>query len=326
MDKNKELLNGLFGEQVESLSEENTKIISDKLDKLIETRVDAKVKFQTEVAEADAKEKYDALLTEAKSEFEGKVTSLEQDAVTLAESYKQKLQGQVKSLSEELTEAKEKEVSEFKKDLVEKLDKYLQLELGKKIPDTYVESMAQVSVLEPIVEGIKNTFKDNYMKLDSENFGLLRDAKEEIVAAREEQSRLVQESMDLNAELKSLKRSVKISEVCEGLTDAQSERAKTLLESYDLDEIDERFGMIQNIIIEGVEEKAEEKEEETIGEESEALADTAVKSGDEEEKEGEEKEEVVEESKKSPEQLQKLNESKEMEDYVSRYREMAGLT
>jgi len=153
--------------------------------------------------------------------------------------------------------------------MVEKLDKYLDLEMQRTIPDTYVEAVAKVSVLEPIVEDVKKTLNNNFIKFDEENFGLLKDAREEIVKLREEVAEVTKTNMNLNSDLGDYKRSVKLSEVCEGLTDAQRERATKLLESYDVEELEERFSMIQDIIIEGFEKKDDEKEEEEVVEEKE---------------------------------------------------------
>jgi hypothetical protein len=253
MSKNLELLKGLFGEQVTELTEDQTVAISSKLDKLVETRVETKVKFQTEVLEAEAKEKYDTLLNEATSKFEEKISSIETKTVELAESYKSKMVGKVEKVAKDLQEKKEADIAAFKKQIVEKLDKYLELEMEKKIPQTYVEAVAKVSVLEPIVEGVKKSLVENHISFDEKNFGLLKDAREEIVKLREEHANSIKESMELNSELKDLQRSLKISEVCEGLTDTQRERTTKLLESYDVDEIGERFAAIRDIIIEGAE-------------------------------------------------------------------------
>jgi hypothetical protein len=266
MSKNIDLLKGLFGDQVSELSEDQVSAISQKLDKLIETRVTTKVKFQTEVIEAEAKEKYDALLKEATQKYDKNLKTVETKTCELAESFKKKLEGKAKSFVTECTKKQEGELKIFKESLVEKLDKYLDLELEKKIPDTYVEAVAQVSVLQPIVEGFKKVMEENYIKFDEENFGLLKDARSEIISVREELAKTVKESMEMNSQLKEAKRSSKISKVCEGLTDSQRERAVKLLEAYEVDEIAERFNAIRDIIIEN-DSKAEEGSEEEGSEE-----------------------------------------------------------
>jgi hypothetical protein len=296
MGSKNDILKGLFGDQVTELTEEQTNVISSKLDKLIESRVDAKVKFQTEVVEAEAKEKYDVLLSEATTKYKDNVKQLEEALVEKAATFKESLHKAHNEVKTKLSENKDSEIKEFKESIVEKLDKYLKLELDKKIPDTYVEAVAKMQIFEPIVEGMKKTFEDNYLKIDEENFGLLKDAREEIIKARESEASLVKENMEINDELQKYKRSMKISTVCEGLTDTQRERASTLLESYDVDEIEERFTTIRDIIIESDEKEDEEevevKVEEGQGDEEEVVA-KADKGSETEEDKPESEEDVM---------------------------------
>jgi hypothetical protein len=269
MSKNIELLKGIFGDQVSQLTEDQTTTLSEKLDKLIDTRVDTKVKFATEVAEAEAKDKYDALLTETKAEYEDSVKTLSESLTEKAEAFKTKLQEKTDAVVSAITEEKDAELAEFKEEIIDKLDKYLDLEVKKNVPDTYVEAMAQVSVLQPIVEGFKKVMEENYIKFDEENFGLLKDAREEIIKVREELAESTKTSMELNQELSAHKKSVEISKVCEGLTDSQREKAVKLLEDYDADEIVERFSAIRDIIIEADESDSDE-DVEIIGEGTDA--------------------------------------------------------
>lgn len=330
--KNLELLNGIFGDNLAELTEDHKTAINEKLEKLIETRVDSKVKFQVEVAEAEAKEKYDTLLNETVTKYDEQVKIIESKTVDMAKTHKSKLEKQVKELSEQVTAQKNKEVESFKKTIVEKLDKYLEMELDKKVPETYVESVAQVSVLQPIVEGFKKVMEDNYVKFDEDNFGLLKDAREEIIKLREDHAKVVNESMDLTDELKTLKRSAKISEVCEGLTDTQRERATTLLETYDSNEISERFDAIRDFIIEGYsseEETSAAKEEETGVEESSnespAPADTVSKGV--EESEAEDEDDVVSTGVEEGEEEapSELSEQRLIESWAKEYKRQVGL-
>jgi hypothetical protein len=268
MKKNIELLKGFFGDQITELSEDNLKEISEKFEKLVESRVDAKVKFQTEVLEAEAKEKYDVLLTEATKKFEEDLKKVEETVVEKSTSFKTKLEENMKKTVEGIKETKDTEYKTFKESMVDKLDKYLELELDKQIPEIYVEALAKVEVLEPFMEGIKKVAKDTLIPFDEENIGLLKDARKEIVKLREEVAEATTKNMDINSELKDYKRSVKISEVCEGLTESQREKTLKLLESYDVDEINDRWNAIRDIIIEEKVAEKEEKEEEEKEEEA----------------------------------------------------------
>ena len=304
---NIDLLKGLFGEQVVELTEDQHASVSAKLEKLIETRVDAKVKFQTEVIEAEAKEKYDTLLKESTAKFSKDIKAVETVVLEKATSFKKSIENKMKTLVAEVKTKKEKDLESFKESIVEKLDKYLDLELDKKVPDVYVEAVAKVQILEPIVEGFKKTMQENYIKFDEENFSLIKDARSEIIKTREELAESTKANMDLNSELKKFKRSVKISEVCEGLTDSQRERASKLLESYDVDEIGERFSTIRDLIIENVDNKsdASKEEEKEIGEETEAPTGDVVVSPDEKVEEETDENIVVPEKAKTPADMEK---------------------
>jgi hypothetical protein len=91
--------------------------------------------------------------------------------------------------------------------------------------------------------------------------------------------------MDINNELMELKRSVKVSQVCEGLTDTQRERATSLLESYSIDEIPDRFNAIRDLIIEGKGKPSSKKivseaVKEEVSDESEETSDSGAPTGE----------------------------------------------
>jgi hypothetical protein len=193
-----------------------------------------------------------------------------------------------------------------------------------------------VSVLSPIVNGFKKIMEENYLKFDEENFGLLKDAKAEIMKLREEHAAAVNESMETNSELKNLKRFLKISEVCEGLTDSQRERASKLLESYDVNEIPDRYNAIRDLIIEGFGDvkgkKVADAKEEKIGKASCAKSGK-VEAVKEEEKEVCKDDEDCEDPKKVKDpkkafesKKQVTTESTQINEWAQIFRKQAGLS
>ena len=326
MNKNFELLKGIFGAQVTDLTEDQKKVVSDKLDTILETRVDTKVKLKTEVVEAEAKEKYDSLLKEATTRHEGAVTKVQKVVTENAEKFKARLEKKLKETVQSIEAKKQEEIKLYKEEMVKKIDKYLDYELDKRIPDNFVEAKAQVQILDPIVEGIKKVMEENYIKFDDQNFSLLKDARSDVVKTREELAKTVKENMDINSKLKDLQRRVKISEVCEGLTDTQSERAKKLLESYDVDEMEDRLNSIRDIIIEGTEGK---KEEEKFGKEASTETDKGACDKEAENEEADEVEDEEEEEKKKEEEKKDLAENLDpdkafMDNWLSEFRRQVG--
>jgi len=295
MSKNFEILKGLFGDQITELSEDQRDTLSGKLDTLLETRVDAKVKFKTEVIEEEAREKYESLLKEATDKFETGLKSVEEKAYSKAKSYKTKLKEDVETTLKDIQEKKDEEIAQFKTTMTEKLDKYLNYELDKRIPEVYVEEAAKCQIFEPVVTKFKKVMEESGININEENFGIVKNAREEIVKLREELASSVKENMEVVNENKDMKRSMEISAVCDGLTSAQREKTEKLLEGCEAGEVKTKFAAIRDFIIEGVDEDKEKKEDkkEEKPEEVEESGAPADVGGDLEENEDPEKEEDV---------------------------------
>jgi type III secretion system FlhB-like substrate exporter len=169
-----------------------------------------------------------------------------------AELYQTAIIEKAEEFVTQFVEAKEQEIQAFQEGLIEKLDQYLDLELDKSIPKDFTEAVAKVSIYEPIVYDMMESVKKNYVKCDTESFGLLKEAHSEITSLREKLSAQTKNLMELNSKHKEVERSMKISKVCEGLSTAQMERAQKLLEGVDVDQIDTKFEIIRDIVLEDV--------------------------------------------------------------------------
>jgi hypothetical protein len=245
-------LSKIFGDQVSELSEEQVTQICGRIEDIVESRVKAKIDLQTEIAEAEAKEKYDSLLKESTEDYTSTISDMEEALLEKASSYQETIVEKAESFVVEFVEQKEKEIEEFQEGLVDKLDKYLELELEKNIPQEFHEAAAKVAVMEPIVQDVMESFKKNYIKCDTESFGLLKEAHSEITDLRAQLSEATKEQMEINHKFKEAERSMKISKVCEGLSTAQMEKAQKLLEGVDVDQIDAKYEMIRDIVLEDV--------------------------------------------------------------------------
>ena len=159
------------------------------------------------------------------------------------------MEEKTESVISAITEEKEQEVQDFKDYIIENLDVYLDKEVKTLLPESYIEDRAKAETLAPIVAGFKKVMEENYIKFDEENFGLLKEAKEELIKSRKEIERLTESSLSTHKEITDMKRQVKISKVCEGLDVVQCERAVRLLENCDVDMIEEKFSYIRDEII-----------------------------------------------------------------------------
>lgn len=242
-------LKEILGESATALTEEQASFISDKLSKLIETKVDAELAVQTEILESEIKEKYNTLLEEKEAEYSSNLEALDETLTEKAKLFKEAVEEKTEGVLLALAEKYEADITSYKAFITEKVDSYLELKMQEIVPDAHIEAVAKVAVLEPIVAGFKKVMAENYIKFDEESFGLLKDARAEIISLRNQLSESVNECMTLNKSLHQTERSMKISEVCEGLTDSQRERAAKLLEGYATKEIEERFQYIREAVI-----------------------------------------------------------------------------
>jgi hypothetical protein len=292
-------LKDILGESVSALNEDQASFISEKITKLVETKVDSELAVQTEILESEIKEKYNVLLEEKEKEYTGNLEALEETLTEKAKMFKEAIEEKTEKTLRVLAEKYEADITEYKGFITEKVDSYLELKMKELVPDTHIEAVAKVAVLEPIVEGFKKVMAENYIKFDEESFGLLKDARSEIISLRNQLSESVNECMDMNKKLHLTERSVTISEVCEGLTESQRERAAKLLEGYATGELKERFQYIREAVIQ--DEGGDEGEAEGEGFEDESKADVtpqAKKVADKDEvssePEAEEKDDVME--------------------------------
>ena len=249
-------LTRIFGEQVKELSADQINKICEEIETIVEARTQGELQIKIEIAEAEAKDKYDSTLKESVSVYESEKKEMEKALLERAVAYQNKLVEKMEAFVESYTKNVEGELETFKESLVDKLDKYLELELTESIPQQFVESTAKVAIYEPIVEGFMNLVSQHYVKADTESYGLFKEAHTEIADLRKENSRVNNKLMEVNKQLvesvkmkENYERSNEISKVCEGLTTAQLKRASRLLENVDSSKIVSHFEKIKDIVL-----------------------------------------------------------------------------
>jgi hypothetical protein len=233
----------------EGITQEDAQLITEKIEGIVEARVDAKLEIEKELIESEVKEKYDTILSEKTEEFNSKVLSMEESFLEQSTKFKEELTEEAKETVDTFKQEKEQEMETFVEGIINKLDEYLELEVSKHISTDLIESSAKIAVLEPIVNGFKSVMEENYIKFDEDQFGLLKESRSEILNLREQLAESVESQMKMNKSFKSLEKDVKISKVCEGLTESQRERAIKLLEDCEVSEVETRFSMIRDMII-----------------------------------------------------------------------------
>ena len=197
------------------------------------------------INKAKIKEDMDALLSgenlseefvaKASTIFEAAVIARAEEVVAIAEA--------------ELMEQFESAVEEIKEDLAAKVDDYLNYMVEEWIKDNEIaiESGLRSEITEEFIDGLRNLFVEHYIDVPSEKVDIVEGlaAKvEELESALNEQ---IQRGVELNKELNEQKKIEAIYTACEGLTQTQVEKLKSLAENVEFTTEDEFVGKIDTL-------------------------------------------------------------------------------
>lgn len=182
---------------------------------------------------------------EAKVEAETKRVEL------LAEEYveKQIAEGMEAKTAELIAEYDAK-LDELESEIVENLDKFLDMEISEKISDDMLKKIAINETYEPIIEGIKNLFENQFIDLDVEGAKVLMAKDEKISELEESAATHIAEKLELNETIDALKKDLLISEKVQDLTESEKARVLKFTESRSLAELTEGIDEIVSVVTE----------------------------------------------------------------------------
>jgi hypothetical protein len=197
-----------------------------------------------------------------KKKMKEDIDSLFADDSTISEDFKERVTtifearvlDRVQQFEEEI-ETKyaslfEESVEEIKNDLTEKVDDYLNYVIEQWMEENAIaiESGLRAELTEEFIAGLRNLFAEHYIDVPSEKVDLV----DELATKVEELESKLDEEIERNIDYKkALIESVKTEltrTVCEGLTDTQAEKIKSLAESVEFsteDEYIEKLGTIR---------------------------------------------------------------------------------
>lgn len=170
-------------------------------------------------------------------EFKSKATTIFESAV-IARS-----QSIMEEVEEALYEEFEVAVEAVKEDLAKKLDDYINYmaEEWFKENQLAIEKGLRSEIVEDFIRGLKGLFEEHYIDIPEEKV----DVVEELTTKVEELESSINEEISRNVEMKKqineFKKNEAIHAVCEGLTQTQVEKLKSLAESVEFT-TEEEFG------------------------------------------------------------------------------------
>ncbi len=251
-----------LSEKVKKLSQEN-KSLKETITKQEKEFKEEAEKFATELAEAFAqkesilfeelenyKEETVKVIQEVSQEYR---TAVENMVLQEANEYRTELEQVMIEAAKDFRLQQEtalaEDVSAYQKDVLEKLDQFLEAELPNNIPDGLLEAVAKNKALEEIVEGVMGVFSEKSIKLDEASEKVLKDARSEYENLSESYNAKVKEAVSLTAKVRELEKEVKFQHLTEGMTSIQKKNARKLLENTTVSDIEKRFEGIKDLVI-----------------------------------------------------------------------------
>ena len=177
------------------------------------------------------KEDIDALLSgeNLSEEFATKATTIFEAAVTT------RVEEIVEEMENELVEQFQVAVDEIKEDLASKVDDYLtyMTEEWMKENQIAIDKGLRAEVVEDFIGGLHKLFAEHYIDIPEEKVDVVEELSAKVDELEEQYNAQVKTSIELKKELNEHKKIEAVHTVCEGLTQTQVEKMKSLAESIE---------------------------------------------------------------------------------------------
>lgn len=222
---------GLSEEEILAAIDENFEFVSEETE-------EESIEEALETYEVDMAEHVNALLEgeNLSEEFQAKATTIFEAAV------KAKLEEEVALLEQAYAETLEERVEEIMEELASNVDDYLNYVVEQWIAENEVavESALRSELTEDFISGLRSLFAEHYIDVPEEEVQVV----EELSSTVEDLEAKLNEEIQRNVELTSMlaeSRKVELAaQVCEGLTDTQTQKLLALVENVEYTD-DETF-------------------------------------------------------------------------------------
>jgi hypothetical protein len=180
----------------------------------------------------------DALLSgeNLSEEFKEKATTIFEAAVIA------RTQAVMEDIEQALFEEFEVAVEEIKEDLATKLDDYINYMAEEWIKDNElaIEKGLRAEIVESFINGMKDLFEAHYIDIPEEKVDVVEELTAKVQELESSLNEQIQSAVDMKKELNESKKTEAIHAVCEGLTQTQVEKMKSLAEGVEFT-TDEEF-------------------------------------------------------------------------------------
>lgn len=233
-----------YGGQNEEVDEDGNVIEEEKEEGHEDAAEDKKM--MKKMMKKNMKEDIDALLQgeQLSEEFVSKATTIFEAAVI----------SRVEQIAEEveaqLQEQFELAIDELKEDYATKIDDYLNYMVEEWMKDNQlaVDSGLRSEITEDFINGLKNLFTEHYIDLPEEKVDVVQEMANKVEELEAKLNEEISRSIGFRKEINEQKKTLAIQTVCEGLTQTQHEKLKSLAESVEFtseEEFTEKLGTLK---------------------------------------------------------------------------------
>lgn len=233
MEKNKGATFQSYGGQKNEEVDEDGNLIEEEKDEDEEHEDEKKDKAMMKkmMSKKNIKEDIDALLQgeNLSEEFVSKATTIFEAAVM----------SRVEELAEEVEaqmhEQFEQAIDELKEDFAAKIDDYLNymVEEWMKENELAIESGLRSEIVEDFIGGLKNLFAEHYIDIPEEKVDVVQEMADKVEELEAKLNEEISRSVEFKKEINEHKKLQAVQAVCEGLTQTQVEKLKSLAESLE---------------------------------------------------------------------------------------------
>jgi hypothetical protein len=203
-------------------------------------------KLQDVLSEEDVKSFQTDVLTLIEEKVSIKVDTEKEKVEQLAEKYcDMKIQEGIKKIAEKLIIEYDGKLDQLETTLVEKLDKFLDLEITSKISNDTLKQIAVNETYGPIIDGIQSLFEHQHVALDSDGYASLRKYQDKIGELHDQLAESIADKIELEESVEVAATKLLIAKQTDHLT--ESEKSK-VFEFFDGKSLTETQSKIENFI------------------------------------------------------------------------------
>ena len=241
-----EYLDSLTEEELEALAEEELEEGSTKLPMPL-LKKKAKMAEETEIDEAAERAAYKAdIVAKYRGSMKEDVDALF-NGESLSEDFRVKatlifeaaVQSRVEAILEEILDENdavlEEAIANVQEELSEQVDDYLNYVVEEWVEENQVaiETGLRAELVEDFIGGLKNLFAEHYIDIPDTKVDIAEALAAQVAELQEEASETEEVLASLVEELSSVKKTEAIARICEGLTQVQAEKMKSLAEGVE---------------------------------------------------------------------------------------------